>query len=158
MDAVTADFAPVAQVRMRKVRHLHFVGIGGAGMSGIAEVLHTLGFVVSGSDMNESPAVRHLRGLGIEVFIGHATENLAGADVLVVSTAIAADNPELVAAHERRMPVVRRAEMLAPHASSASRRDAGRDHALSDWARGGWHPRQDYHHLAVGRDHGRGGA
>ncbi|MCL7750462.1 UDP-N-acetylmuramate--L-alanine ligase [Guyparkeria hydrothermalis] len=113
MDAVTADFAPVAQVRMRKVRHLHFVGIGGAGMSGIAEVLHTLGFVVSGSDMNESPAVRHLRELGIEVFIGHAAENLAGADVLVVSTAISADNPELVAANERRMPVVRRAEMLA---------------------------------------------
>lgn len=113
MDPVTADFAPVAQVRMRKVRHLHFVGIGGAGMSGIAEVLHTLGFVVSGSDMNESPAVRHLRELGIEVFIGHAAANLAGADVLVVSTAIAADNPELVAAHERRMPVVRRAEMLA---------------------------------------------
>ncbi len=113
MDAVTADFAPVAQVRMRKVRHLHFVGIGGAGMSGIAEVLHTLGFVVSGSDMNESPAVTHLRGLGIEVYIGHAAANLTGADVLVVSTAIASDNPELVAAHERRMPVVRRAEMLA---------------------------------------------
>ncbi|MFP4251052.1 MAG: UDP-N-acetylmuramate--L-alanine ligase [Guyparkeria sp.] len=113
MASVTADFAPVAQVRMRKVRHLHFVGIGGAGMSGIAEVLHTLGFVVSGSDISESPAVRHLRELGIEVFIGHATDNLAGADVLVVSTAIAADNPELVAAHDRRMPVVRRAEMLA---------------------------------------------
>ncbi|MFO7809310.1 UDP-N-acetylmuramate--L-alanine ligase [Guyparkeria sp.] len=113
MDAVTADFAPVAQVRMRKVRHLHFVGIGGAGMSGIAEVLHTLGFVVSGSDMNESPAVRHLRELGIDVFTNHAAANLAGADVLVVSTAIAGDNPELMAAHERRIPVVRRAEMLA---------------------------------------------
>ncbi|MFI9651748.1 UDP-N-acetylmuramate--L-alanine ligase [Guyparkeria halopsychrophila] len=113
MEAITADFAPVAQVRMRKVRHLHFVGIGGAGMSGIAEVLHTLGFVVSGSDMNESPVVQHLRELGIEVFIGHAAANLAGSDVLVVSTAIAADNPELVAAHERRLPVVRRAEMLA---------------------------------------------
>ncbi len=107
------QFAPVAQVRMRKVRKLHFVGIGGAGMSGIAEVLHTLGFVVTGSDMNESPAVRHLRELGIEVYIGHAAENLADADVLVVSTAIARDNPELQTAQARRLPIVRRAEMLA---------------------------------------------
>jgi len=107
------QFAPVAQVRMRKVRKLHFVGIGGAGMSGIAEVLHTLGFVVTGSDMNESPVVRHLRELGIEVFIGHAAENLADADVLVISTAIAPDNPELETARARRLPIVRRAEMLA---------------------------------------------
>ena len=107
------QFAPVAQVRMRKVRKLHFVGIGGAGMSGIAEVLHTLGFVVTGSDMNESPAVRHLRELGIEVFIGHAAEHLADADVLVISTAIAPDNPELETARARRLPIVRRAEMLA---------------------------------------------
>jgi len=107
------QFAPVAQVRMRKVRKLHFVGIGGAGMSGIAEVLHTLGFVVTGSDMNESPVVHHLRELGIEVFIGHAAEHLADADVLVISTAIAPDNPELQTAQARRMPIVRRAEMLA---------------------------------------------
>ena len=112
-EPMSAEFAPVAQVRMRKVRKLHFVGIGGAGMSGIAEVLHTLGFVVTGSDMNESPAVRHLRELGIEVFIGHDAANLADADVLVISTAIAPDNPELQAAHEHRLPIVRRAEMLA---------------------------------------------
>ncbi|MGM0517042.1 MAG: UDP-N-acetylmuramate--L-alanine ligase [Pseudomonadota bacterium] len=107
------QFAPVAQVRMRKVRKLHFVGIGGAGMSGIAEVLHTLGFEITGSDMNESAAVRHLRELGIQVFIGHAAENLADADVLVISTAIAPDNPELETARARRLPIVRRAEMLA---------------------------------------------
>jgi UDP-N-acetylmuramate--alanine ligase len=106
-------FAPVAQVRMRKVRKLHFVGIGGAGMSGIAEVLHTLGFEISGSDMNASPAVHHLRELGIRVHIGHAAENLADADVLVISAAIAPDNPELETARARRLPIVRRAEMLA---------------------------------------------
>ncbi|HSH83783.1 MAG TPA: UDP-N-acetylmuramate--L-alanine ligase [Guyparkeria sp.] len=113
MAALNVEFAPVAQVRMRKVHRLHFVGIGGAGMSGIAEVLHTLGFVVTGSDMLESPAVQHLRELGIEVFIGHDAANLGEADVLVISTAIAPDNPELETAQARRLPIVRRAEMLA---------------------------------------------
>jgi UDP-N-acetylmuramate--alanine ligase len=95
-----------------RVRQLHFVGIGGAGMSGIAEVMLNLGFAVSGSDMNESAPVRRLRERGATVSIGHAAENVDGADVLVVSSAIAADNPELQAAQARRVPVVPRAEML----------------------------------------------
>lgn len=100
-------------INMRRVRKLHFVGIGGAGMSGIAEVVKTLGFEVTGSDRSESPSVQRLRDLGITVHIGHQPENLADVDVLVVSTAIQADNPELVTAHARRIPIVRRAEMLA---------------------------------------------
>jgi UDP-N-acetylmuramate--alanine ligase len=93
-------------------RRVHFVGIGGAGMSGIAEVLHNLGYAVSGSDKNESLVTRHLKGLGIKVFKGHAAANVADADAIVVSSAIKADNPELVAARERRVPVMPRAEML----------------------------------------------
>jgi len=97
---------------MRDFRRVHFVGIGGAGMSGIAEVLHNLGYAVSGSDKGESTATRRLTGLGIQIHKGHAVANVADADVLVVSSAIAADNPELAAAHARRIPVVPRAEML----------------------------------------------
>ncbi|HST28163.1 MAG TPA: UDP-N-acetylmuramate--L-alanine ligase, partial [Rudaea sp.] len=93
-------------------RRVHFVGIGGAGMSGIAEVLHNLGYAVSGSDRGESAATRRLASLGIQIHKDHAAANVADADVLVVSSAIAADNPELVAAHARRVPVVPRAEML----------------------------------------------
>ena len=97
---------------MHRVRQIHFVGIGGAGMSGIAEVLANLGFEVSGSDLVDSDTVRRLRGLGIRVAIGHDGEHLGQADVLVVSGAVAQDNPELQAARERRIPVVARAEML----------------------------------------------
>ncbi|WP_407276211.1 UDP-N-acetylmuramate--L-alanine ligase [Halothiobacillus sp. DCM-1] len=104
---------PVVDIRMRKLNQVHFVGIGGAGMSGIAEVLKTLGFIVTGSDMADSAAVQRLRGLGIPVTIGHEAATVAAADVLVISTAVQPDNPELVAARERRLPIVRRAEMLA---------------------------------------------
>ena len=92
---------------------VHFVGIGGIGMSGIAEALHTLGYQVQGSDQAENPNVVRLREKGIEVFVGHAAENLGEAEVIVVSTAIKKDNPELVAAREKHLPIVRRAEMLA---------------------------------------------
>jgi UDP-N-acetylmuramate--alanine ligase len=92
---------------------IHFIGIGGIGMSGIAEILHNLGFPVQGSDVSESANVLRLRQLGIPVSIGHAAENLDGAKVAVFSSAVHADNPELVAARARRVPVVRRADMLA---------------------------------------------
>ncbi|HUC61532.1 MAG TPA: UDP-N-acetylmuramate--L-alanine ligase [Alphaproteobacteria bacterium] len=92
---------------------LHFVGIGGIGMSGIAEILHNLGYKVQGSDVADSANVKRLRDKGIPVSIGHAEANLGGAEVLVVSSAIKADNPEVKAARARLMPVVRRAEMLA---------------------------------------------
>ncbi|WP_439529454.1 UDP-N-acetylmuramate--L-alanine ligase [Pannonibacter sp.] len=97
----------------RELGPVHFVGIGGIGMSGIAEVLHMLGYTVQGSDMSESANVQRLREKGIPVFIGHAAENLGAAEVLVVSSAIKRDNPELIAAREKLIPVVRRAEMLA---------------------------------------------
>jgi UDP-N-acetylmuramate--alanine ligase len=92
---------------------IHFVGIGGIGMSGIAEVLANLGYTVTGSDVAENPNVKRLRDKGIAVAIGHDGSNIAGADVVVVSSAIKRDNPELVAARALRLPVVRRAEMLA---------------------------------------------
>src|SRR5215831_18149070 len=92
---------------------IHFVGIGGIGMSGIAEVLANLGYIVTGSDVAENQNVKRLRDLGIAVAIGHAAHNLDGADVVVVSSAIKRDNPELAAARTQRLPVVRRAEMLA---------------------------------------------
>ncbi|WP_051530182.1 UDP-N-acetylmuramate--L-alanine ligase [Halomonas halodenitrificans] len=98
---------------MRRIRNIHFVGIGGAGMCGIAEVLANQGYLVSGSDLRESPVVDRLRRGGIRVAIGHATEHVAGADVVVVSTAVDETNPEIIWAHEHRVPVVRRAEMLA---------------------------------------------
>ncbi len=98
---------------MRRVRRVHFVGIGGVGMSGIAKVLLNLDYMVSGSDLRESESVQRLRALGAQVWIGHQAEWVHGADVVVVSTAIAADNPELVEAQAQRIPVIRRAEMLA---------------------------------------------
>jgi UDP-N-acetylmuramate--alanine ligase len=98
---------------MRRIRNIHFIGIGGAGMSGIAEVFHNLGYQISGSDITESAMVRHLRGLDIAIAIGHRTDNVADAHVVVVSTAIDEDNPEVEHARELRIPVVRRAEMLA---------------------------------------------
>jgi UDP-N-acetylmuramate--alanine ligase len=95
------------------VRHIHFVGIGGAGMSGIAEVLLNLGYTVSGSDAAENSATRRLARLGARVSIGHAPENIAGADAVVTSTAVRGDNAEVVAARARRVPLVPRAVMLA---------------------------------------------
>ena len=92
---------------------VHFIGIGGIGMSGIAEVLHNLGHRVQGSDQADSANVQRLRAKGIDVFVGHTAENLGDAEVVVVSTAIRKNNPELVAAREKLLPVVRRAEMLA---------------------------------------------
>ena len=92
---------------------IHFVGIGGIGMSGIAEALHTLGYLVQGSDMADNANGKRLRARGIEVMVGHRAENLGEAEVVVVSTAIRQDNPELVAARARHLPIVRRAEMLA---------------------------------------------
>jgi UDP-N-acetylmuramate--alanine ligase len=92
---------------------IHFVGIGGIGMSGIAEVMHNLGYSVQGSDLSEGPSVERLRQRGIDVFIGHDAGNLGDAAVVVTSTAVKRTNPEVAAALERRIPVVRRAEMLA---------------------------------------------
>jgi UDP-N-acetylmuramate--alanine ligase len=97
----------------RDIGPVHFVGIGGIGMSGIAEVLANLGYTVTGSDVADSANVKRLRDKGIKVAIGHKADNIDGADVVVVSSAIKQDNPELVAARAKRLPVVRRAEMLA---------------------------------------------
>ncbi|MDP1672685.1 MAG: UDP-N-acetylmuramate--L-alanine ligase [Burkholderiales bacterium] len=96
-----------------KVRNVHFVGIGGAGMSGIAEVLFNLGYAVSGSDLSESSATRRLAGFGAQVRIGHDAAHVAAADVVVISSAVKPDNPEVVAARARHVPVVPRALMLA---------------------------------------------
>jgi len=96
-----------------KIQRVHFVGIGGIGMSGIAEVLLNLGYKVSGSDLKPSPVTNRLAALGAAVFAGHNPDNVAGADVVIVSSAITRDNVEVVAAHERHIPVIQRAEMLA---------------------------------------------
>ncbi|KXB29340.1 UDP-N-acetylmuramate--alanine ligase [Dechloromonas denitrificans] len=96
-----------------KVKHIHFVGVGGSGMSGIAEVLAHLGYTVSGSDLAASATTRRLEAEGVKVMIGHAAEHAAGAEAVVVSTAVKEDNPEVVAARERKIPVVPRAQMLA---------------------------------------------
>ena len=95
------------------IRHIHFVGIGGAGMSGIAEVLLNLGYVISGSDLSDSPTLKRLQSLGIQTHVGHDAKNIVGADAVVTSTAVHADNPEVVAAHAKLIPVVPRAVMLA---------------------------------------------
>ena len=96
-----------------KVKHIHFVGVGGSGMSGIAEVMAHLGYTVSGSDIAASATTRRLEAEGVKVMIGHAAEHAAGADAVVTSTAVKADNPEVLAARERKIPVVPRAQMLA---------------------------------------------
>jgi UDP-N-acetylmuramate--alanine ligase len=96
-----------------KIKHIHFVGIGGSGMNGIAEVLLNLGFQVSGSDLADSAVTQRLQGLGATIYQGHDTQNLRNADAVVISTAVKADNPEVVAAREQRIPVVPRAVMLA---------------------------------------------
>ena len=100
-------------VTFSHARRVHFVGIGGIGMSGIAEVLLTLGWPVSGSDLRASSVTERLAALGAKIFIGHAAENIAGTEVVVVSSAVAPDNPETRAARERQIPVIPRAEMLA---------------------------------------------
>jgi UDP-N-acetylmuramate--alanine ligase len=99
--------------RMRRIQKIHFVGIGGSGMGGIAEVLLNLGYTVQGSDLKASVVTDRLVGLGAQISFGHAAEHVAGANVVVVSSAVAADNPEVVAALAARIPVVQRAEMLA---------------------------------------------
>ena len=104
---------PEAWRDMRRIRHIHFVGIGGAGMSGIAEVLLNLGYSVSGSDLRASAVTARLAQLGATIQPGHAPEHVAGSDVVVISSAVAEDNPEVMAARAARVPVVPRAEMLA---------------------------------------------
>ena len=95
------------------IQNIHFIGLGGSGMSGIAEVLHNLGYVISGSDLSDSATLQRLSGMGIKTFVGHAAQNLASVDAVVTSTAVQADNPEVLAAREKRIPVVPRALMLA---------------------------------------------
>lgn len=96
-----------------RVNHIHFVGIGGSGMSGIAEVLLSLGYQISGSDLSESATLTHLRAMGAKAHVGHAAAHIAGADAIVVSSAVKADNPEVIAAKAAHIPVVPRAMMLA---------------------------------------------
>jgi UDP-N-acetylmuramate--alanine ligase len=98
--------------RMRRVSLIHFIGIGGAGMGGIAEVLMNLGYAVQGSDLRANAVTARLAKMGVRIFVGHAADHVAGASVVVVSSAVAGDNPELAAAIAARVPVVRRAEML----------------------------------------------
>lgn len=104
---------PLAKTMSLDVGIIHFVGIGGIGMSGMAEILHNLGYKVRGSDQSQSGNVERLRKLGIEVFVGHEAVNVNGAAVIVKSTAVKPENPELIAAREQRIPVVKRSEMLA---------------------------------------------
>ena len=99
--------------RMHRIQRIHFVGIGGSGMGGIAEVLLNLGYTVQGTDLKPNPVTARLIGLGAAVTFGHSAEHVAGANVVVVSSAVRADNPEVVAALAARVPVVQRAEMLA---------------------------------------------
>ncbi len=98
---------------MGRVKHIHFVGVGGAGMSGIAEVLHNLGYEISGSDIRQNQTIQHLQELGIDIRLTHDEAHINGSDVVVVSSAVDLNNPELQAARDKRIPIVRRAEMLA---------------------------------------------
>jgi len=95
------------------IRHIHFIGVGGAGMSGIAEVLFNLGYTISGSDLSDSSTLRRLAALGIQTHVGHSADNVESADAVVTSTAVKADNPEVLVARSRHIPVVPRAVMLA---------------------------------------------
>lgn len=110
---MVVDISPSVKSQMRRVRTMHFIGIGGVGMGGIAEVMHHLGFKVSGSDLGNNALTQRLASLGVTVQQGHAAEHVEAVDVVVVSTAVPKDNPELVRARELHIPVVRRAEMLA---------------------------------------------
>ena len=103
----------MAGVGMSRIKKIHFIGIGGVGMGGIAEVMLNLGYQVSGSDMRENKIVKRLKSLGAEIAIGHDAANIAGSDVIVVSTAVPEENPEVIAARKQRIPIIRRAEMLA---------------------------------------------
>src|ERR1700690_2450620 len=96
-----------------RVRHVHFVGIGGIGMSGLAEILRTLRFDVSGSDLKEGDTTRRLARFGVRIDIGHAAQNVMGSDVVVFSSAIESTNPEIIRARNLGIPVISRAEMLA---------------------------------------------
>ena len=98
---------------LRPFGRVHIVGIGGIGMSGIAEVMHVMGYEVQGSDLGDNANTKRLRDMGLKIAVGHAAENIEGAGVVTVSSAVAADNVEIVAARENHIPVVRRAEMLA---------------------------------------------
>ncbi len=98
---------------MRRIKNIHFIGIGGVGMSGIAEVFHNLNYVISGSDIAESATVKHLRGLGIKIHMGHQSDNIDNDHVVFISTAIDEENEEIISAKAKRIPIVRRAEMLA---------------------------------------------
>ncbi len=107
------DISPIVKSQMRRVQTMHFVGIGGVGMGGIAEVMHRLGFNVQGSDMGQNALTERLSTLGINIYHGHSAENVDTAHVVVVSTAVPETNPEIVRARELHIPIVRRAEMLA---------------------------------------------
>src|ERR1700693_1037850 len=113
MERAERRAAPERRDRMGRINTVHFVGIGGIGMSGIAEVLLNLGYQIQGSDASDSANVLRLRGKGALIHIGHCAEHLGAAEVVVISTAIKRDNPELIAARQKRLPIVRRAEMLA---------------------------------------------
>jgi hypothetical protein len=119
-----------------KLGPIHFIGIGGIGMSGIAEVMHNLGYTVQGSDAADNYNVKRLAEKGVATYIGHRAENIENAAIVVVSTAIRRDNPELAAGPR------------APAARGAPGRDARRAHAVQVLRRGGRHPRQDHHDLA----------
>jgi len=113
MTELNLNLPRYAAETMGRMRKLHFVGIGGAGMNGIAQVMLNLGYQISGSDIKANPATDRLAEQGATIYIGHATENVLGVDAVVISSAVKADNPEVVAAREQRIPVVPRAEMLA---------------------------------------------
>ncbi|MCP4724798.1 MAG: UDP-N-acetylmuramate--L-alanine ligase [bacterium] len=100
-------------MRLGKIKHIHFVGIGGAGMNGLAEIMNNLGYTVSGSDLIESGVTRKLRETGIDIYIGHKAKNIGSADVVIFSAAVPQENPELVEARKKRIPIIRRAVMLA---------------------------------------------
>ncbi len=97
----------------RRIKRIHFVGAGGIGMCGLAELLHNQGYVVSGSDLKSGPTIEHLRSLGIEIEIGHDAATVGPADVVVYSSAVRANNPELLEAGRLKIPAIPRAEMLA---------------------------------------------
>lgn len=113
MDNINRTIPLVAVPEMRRIHRIHFVGIGGSGMNGIAEVLLNQGYSISGSDMRQSAVTDRLQSLGVQIFIGHHAENVVGADVVVTSTAVRPENPEVMEATERRLPIVPRAQMLA---------------------------------------------
>ena len=104
---------------MRRIRKVHFIGIGGAGMSGIAEVMNTLNYEVSGSDLTSNAATKRLRDAGVKIYQNHNADNIKGVDVVVTSTAIQSDNVEVTAARKMRMPIVPRAEKLVSGSSGS---------------------------------------